>query len=68
MLVLKLDFPARGLKEFIAYARQNPGKVSLGHAGVGASNHLLCRSFLKASVVDVALVCYRGAGMETYRV
>lgn len=62
MLALKLDFPAKDLKEFIAYAKQNPGKVSLGHAGVGSSNYLICRNFLKASGLDVALVGYRGAG------
>lgn len=62
MLALKLDFPAKDLKEFIEYAKQNPGKATLGHAGVGSSNYLICRNFLKASGVDVALVGYRGAG------
>lgn len=62
MIALKLDFPAKDLKEFLAYAKANPGKVSLGHAGVGSSNYLICRNFLKASGLDVALVSYRGAG------
>jgi tripartite-type tricarboxylate transporter receptor subunit TctC len=62
MIALKLDFPAKDLKEFVDYAKKNPGKVSLGHAGVGSSNYLICRNFLKASGVDVALVSYRGAG------
>ncbi|WP_332690952.1 tripartite tricarboxylate transporter substrate-binding protein [Bosea sp. (in: a-proteobacteria)] len=62
MIALKLDFPAKDLKEFLAYAKANPGKVNLGHAGVGSSNYLICRTFLKASGLDVALVSYRGAG------
>jgi tripartite-type tricarboxylate transporter receptor subunit TctC len=62
MLALKLDFPAKTLMEFVAYAKANPGKVSLGHAGVGSSNYLICRNFVKAAGVDVALVSYRGAG------
>jgi tripartite-type tricarboxylate transporter receptor subunit TctC len=62
MIALKLDFPAKDLNEFVDYAKKNPGKVSLGHAGVGSSNYLICRNFLKASGVDVALVSYRGAG------
>lgn len=62
MLALKLDFPAKSLMEFVAYAKANPGKVSLGHAGVGSSNYLICRNFVKAAGVDVALVSYRGAG------
>jgi tripartite-type tricarboxylate transporter receptor subunit TctC len=62
MIALKLDFPAKDLKEFLDYAKKNPGKLSLGHAGVGSSNYLICRNFLKASGLDVALVSYRGAG------
>lgn len=62
MIALKLDFPAKDLQEFVAYAKANPGKVSLGHAGVGSSNYLICRNFVKAAGVDVALVSYRGAG------
>jgi hypothetical protein len=60
MIALKLDFPAKTLMEFVAYAKANPGKVSLGHAGVGSSNYLICRNFIKAAGVDVALVSYRG--------
>jgi tripartite-type tricarboxylate transporter receptor subunit TctC len=62
MIALKLDFPANTLMEFVDYAKKNPGKISLGHAGVGSSNYLICRNFQKASGVDVALVSYRGAG------
>jgi len=62
MIALKLDFPAKDLMAFVAYAKANPGKVSLGHAGVGSSNYLICRNFVKATGVDVALVSYRGAG------
>lgn len=62
MIALKLDFPAKSLMEFVDYARKNPGKVSLGHAGVGSSNYLICRNFIRAAGVDVALVSYRGAG------
>jgi tripartite-type tricarboxylate transporter receptor subunit TctC len=62
MIAIKLDFPAKTLAEFVDYAKKNPGKVTLGHAGVGSSNYLICRSFIKAAGVDVALVSYRGAG------
>ncbi|KQU51490.1 hypothetical protein ASG72_16510 [Bosea sp. Leaf344] len=62
MIALKLDFPAKTLAEFVSYAKANPGKISLGHAGVGSSNYLICRNFIKAAGVDVALVSYRGAG------
>ena len=61
VLAVKKDFPAKTLAEFVAYAKSNPGKVSLGHAGVGSSNYLICRSFIMAAGVDVNLVSYRGA-------
>ena len=41
--------------------RSNPGKVNLGHAGVGSSNFLICKSFVQAAGIDVTLVGYRGA-------
>jgi tripartite-type tricarboxylate transporter receptor subunit TctC len=61
IVALRKDFPAKDLKEFIAYAEANPGKVNLGHAGVGSSNFLICKSFVQAAGIDVTLVGYRGA-------
>src|SRR5882724_8821401 len=61
IVALRKDFPARDLKEFIDYAKKNPGKVNLGHAGIGSSNYLICKSFVHAAGVDVTLVGYRGA-------
>jgi tripartite-type tricarboxylate transporter receptor subunit TctC len=61
IIALRKDFPAKTLQEFIHYAKSNPGKVNLGHAGVGSSNFLICKSFVQAADIDVALVGYRGA-------
>jgi tripartite-type tricarboxylate transporter receptor subunit TctC len=61
IIALRKDFPANSLAEFIAYAKKNPGKINLGHAGVGSSNFLICKSFVQAAGIDVALVGYRGA-------
>ncbi|SDR89025.1 tripartite tricarboxylate transporter substrate-binding protein [Bradyrhizobium canariense] len=61
IIALRKDFPAQSVKEFITYAKSNPGKVNLGHAGVGSSNYLICKSFVQAAGIDVALVSYRGA-------
>ena len=62
IVALRKDFPARDLQEFIAYAKKNPGKLNLGHAGVGSSNFLICKSFVQAAGIDVTLVGYRGGG------
>lgn len=63
IVALRKDFPAKDLKDFIDYARKNPGKVNLGHAGVGSSNYLICKSFVHAAGIDVQLVSYRGAAL-----
>ncbi len=61
IIALRKDFPAGNVQEFIAYAKKNAGKVNLGHAGVGSSNFLICKSFVQAAGIDVTLVGYRGA-------
>jgi tripartite-type tricarboxylate transporter receptor subunit TctC len=61
IVALRKDFPAKNLQEFIVYAKSNPGKINLGHAGVGSSNFLICKSFVQAAGIDVTLVGYRGA-------
>ncbi len=62
VLAVKNDFPAKTLAEFVAYAKANPGKINLAHAGVGSSNYLICKNFVAAAKVEVTLMSYRGAG------
>ena len=62
LIAIKKDFAAKTLKEFIAHAKANPGKVTLGHAGIGSSNYLICQTFVKAAGIEATLVGYRGAG------
>jgi tripartite-type tricarboxylate transporter receptor subunit TctC len=62
IIALKKDHPAQNMREFLDYAKKNPGKVTLGHAGIGSSNYLICKTFVKAAQIDVTLVGYRGGG------
>jgi tripartite-type tricarboxylate transporter receptor subunit TctC len=57
--------PARTLKEFIDYAKANPGKLSYGHAGVGSLNHLTGELLKSLTDADIVQVPYRGSGPAT---
>ena len=55
--------PALSLREFIAYANANPGKVSYGHAGVGSIQHLTGELFKSLTGTrEIVPVPYRGTG------
>lgn len=54
------DMPFNTVKEFVAYAKANPGKLSYGSAGVGAMNHV-GTEWLKGMIgIDIVHVPYRG--------
>ncbi len=55
--------PVQTLKELIAYAKANPGKLSYGHAGVGSIQHLAGELFKSlAGTPEIVQVPYRGTG------
>jgi len=59
-LVAKKDFPAKDLKELIAYVRANKDKVNYANAGLGAASHLCGMLFMSAIQTDVTTVPYSG--------
>jgi tripartite-type tricarboxylate transporter receptor subunit TctC len=60
LLVARKDLPASNLREFIAYAKANQGKMQHGSAGVGSATHLGCLVFNAAIGVNITHVPYRG--------
>jgi tripartite-type tricarboxylate transporter receptor subunit TctC len=54
--------PVKTVPEFIAYARDNPGKLNMATAGVGSGPHLYGELFKKMAGVDLVTVHYRGTG------
>ncbi len=54
------SFPAKTLKEFIAYAKANPGKVTMASAGIGSAPHIYGVLFQMLAGVELAHVPYRG--------
>ncbi len=61
-LVAKKDFPAKDLKELIAYVKANKDKVNYANAGLGAASHLCGMLFMTAIQTDVTTVPYKGTG------
>jgi len=60
ILTVNNDFPARDVKGLIDYARANPGKVSFGSSGVGASAHLTTELLKQAAGIDMLHVPFKG--------
>jgi len=61
VLVVNPKFPANTVKELIAYAKANPGKVNFGSSGVGGANHLAGELFKSMAGVEMVHIPYKGA-------
>lgn len=61
VLVVHPSVPARSVKEFIAYAKANPGKLSYGTSAAGSSQLLTMELFKLTAKIDVLFIPYKGA-------
>ncbi len=61
-VVARKDFPAKDLKEFIAYVKANGDSVKQAHGGVGSSSHMACLLFTTELGLKPKLIPYRGTG------
>jgi putative tricarboxylic transport membrane protein len=59
-LVARNDFPAKDLKELIAYVKKNKDKATYANAGLGAASHLCGMLFMTAIETDLTTVPYKG--------
>jgi tripartite-type tricarboxylate transporter receptor subunit TctC len=62
VLVVPANSPYKDVKELIAAAKAQPGKLTFGHAGVGSQVHLAGENFVNAAKIDAVAVAYRGEG------
>jgi tripartite-type tricarboxylate transporter receptor subunit TctC len=60
VLVTKLDFPAKSVKELLDQMRKNPGKISFGSSGSGSSDHLTFELFSQMTSTSGIHVPYKG--------
>jgi len=60
ILTANVSFPAKDVKELIAYAKANPGKVNFGSSGIGAAAHLTTELLKQTAGIDMVHVPYKG--------
>jgi tripartite-type tricarboxylate transporter receptor subunit TctC len=54
------SLPAKDVKELIAYAKANPGKLNFGSSGIGAAAHLTTELFKQTAGIDMVHVPFKG--------
>src|SRR5690242_5775230 len=62
IMVVHPSVPAKTIAEFVAYAKQNPGKLNFGSAGTGGVGHLSGEMFKQMAGIEMTHVPYKGAG------
>ena len=62
LLFVRASHPISTLKELVAHARANPGKLNYGTSGVGATPHLAGELFKSVTKIDIVHVPYKGGG------
>jgi tripartite-type tricarboxylate transporter receptor subunit TctC len=61
-IIARKDFPAKDMKDLIAYVKANKDKVTYANAGVGAASHLCGMLFMSAIQTDLQTIPYKGTG------
>lgn len=59
-LVVRSDSPITSIKELVAYAKANPGKLTYGSPGVGTSPHLAVEEFASKAGIELQHVPFKG--------
>jgi tripartite-type tricarboxylate transporter receptor subunit TctC len=62
VLLVRPDFPAKTVQEFIAYAKANPGKLNYASQGPGTTSHLTAALFESITHTNLVHVPYKGTG------
>lgn len=62
LIVARNEFPPKDAREFVAYVKANPSKISLAHAGVGSASHLCGLMMMSVLGVQLNEIPYKGTG------
>jgi tripartite-type tricarboxylate transporter receptor subunit TctC len=60
IMVVRPEFPAKSVAQFIAYAKANPGKINMASTGIGSPGHVLGALFEMLTGVELVHVPYTG--------
>src|SRR5688572_17016682 len=61
MVMVNPQGPFKSVKELIAYAKANPGKINFGSGGTGSGNHLAVEHFSQMAGISMTHVPYKGS-------
>jgi tripartite-type tricarboxylate transporter receptor subunit TctC len=64
VFVIHPDVPAKNFREFVAYARRNPGKLNYGSAGNASAGHLAMEYLKLVTGMYITHIPYRGTGPQ----
>jgi tripartite-type tricarboxylate transporter receptor subunit TctC len=61
LLAVRNDIPVKTVKELIAYAKVNPGKLTYGSVGIGSTTHLAGEMLVTMAGIEIVHVPYKGS-------
>jgi len=62
IVMMSSTVPAKGMKEFLAYAKANPGKLNYASAGSGSATHLSMAYFVSLAGIDMVHIPFKATG------
>ncbi len=62
VLVVQPELPVKTLRDYVDYARKNPGKVTYASSGIGGAGHLAGELLRNMAKIDIVHVPYKGGG------
>ena len=63
-LAANTGLPAGSLKEFVSYAKANPGKINYGSSGIGSTHHLTMEALKSEMGLDMTHIPFKGSGQS----
>lgn len=62
VVVVPANSPYKSVKALVDAAKDQPGKFTFGHAGIGSQTHLAAENFVNSAKIDALAIPYKGEG------